>query len=148
MVMAHTAVAEYLLHTFRGRVGAGNYTYYKMTKEGNFKLVLTSLAGDADLYVSDQVLMPDYENYELCSVTCGVDVVEIDQDLKRPVSIGVYGHIFHEVSHFQLEVYADGISQYGKTYGGSSSHDEDSEEESIFLSIFVGLLKIIIDILV
>lgn len=44
-------------------------------------------AGDADLYVSDTVKKPTYDNYEVKSTTCGEDLVDISE-LNRPVYIG------------------------------------------------------------
>ena len=34
----------------------------------------------------------DFENHELSSITCGVDMVDLPTSLKRPVNIAVYGH--------------------------------------------------------
>ena len=85
--------AEYLLHTFSGRVGSGNYTYYKLSKEGNVRLILETTLGDSDLYISDQTLTPDFEIYDLKSATCGEDEVYIPRRanaLSGLVSMGIF----------------------------------------------------------
>ena len=146
----------YLLSSFTSKVGAGNFTYYKLTREGNILLKLHTIEGDADLYVSDKTLQPDWMNYELQCTTCGEDVIEITADLKRPVGIGVYGHPFHDESHFQLSVFMEtaghstsqGHSHSSSNFGHSRSNGDEEGEESVLWSVFVGILKIIIDILV
>ena len=156
-----TAEYMHLMRSFTGKVGAGNYTYYKLTHEGYIRLELKSLQGDADIYISDQVLSPQYDNYELCSVTCGEDQVDIEPNVKRPIGIGIYGHPFHEVSHFQLTLYlATGTpepSEHSYQYHSQAQQGPHNppklsppkeDEESILWSIFVGVLKIIFDILV
>lgn len=98
---------EQLLHSVAGEVGRGNYTYYSLMYEGPITLYLHSELGDADLYVSQTVTKPTFEPefYCLQSSTCGLDVVHIPRNFQRPVGIGVYGHISHEVSIYLLEVY-------------------------------------------
>ena len=152
--------AGYLLHTFSGKVGNGNYTYYKLSKEGNVRLVLETTLGDADLYISDQTLTPDFENYESKSATCGEDEVYIPTESKRPVGVGVYGHTSHDISHYRLHVYIDDEGTRGGTHMGTFSsgsttgqhkpslNNPKDEEESLLWTIFVGILKIIFDILV
>merc|ERR1712038_1388990 len=105
--IAHVSLSEYrhLMKTFSGSVGAGNYSYYKLTQEGSIQIELVSRKGDADIYVSDLVLSPTYENYELQSCTCGKDEVSIELGMKRPIGIGIYGHPFYEESHYSLSVY-------------------------------------------
>ena len=113
--------AEYLLHTFSGQVGSGNYTYYKLSKEGNVRLILETTLGDSDLYISDQTLTPDFDIYDLKSATCGEDEVYIPAQSKRPVGVGVYGHFSHEVSHYRLHVFVDDEGSKGGTHMGSFS---------------------------
>lgn len=147
VLLLDAVASEYLLYTFTGIIGAGNYTYYKLTREGDVRLVLTSVKGDADLYISDRVLTPSFQNYGLCSTTCGEDTVDIPAEFHRPVGIGVYGHVFHEESRFKLDVYVSGDStDYTKTH--THSKQTVQEEESILWSIFVSIIRIVIDILV
>lgn len=97
---------EQLLHSVAGDVGRGNYTYYSLMYEGPIILYLHSELGDADLYVSQTVTKPTFEpeTYCLQSSTCGLDIVHIPRSFSRPVGIGVYGHVSHEVSVYLLEV--------------------------------------------
>lgn len=44
-----------LLDTVVGFVGAGNFSYWQLGHTGPLLIELTSLSGDADLYVSDTV---------------------------------------------------------------------------------------------
>ena len=145
--------AKYLLNSFRQEVGGGNFTYYKLTREGPVLLVLDSVHGDADLYISDKSSTPDWENYDLQAVTCGMDEVEVPVDMKRPVGVGVYGHPSHELSVFDLHVYVaedgEASSEHATYNSRKSGHREQVEdEESILWTIFVSILKIILDILV
>jgi len=97
---------EEVIASIDGIVGAGNYSRYTFSEKENSQLVLTTIAGDADLYVSDVHSEPtfDFENHELSSITCGVDMVDLPTSLKRPVNIAVYGHPRYEASRFRLEV--------------------------------------------
>lgn len=44
-----------LLDTVVGAVGAGNFSYWQLMHIGPLLVELTSLSGDADLYVSDTI---------------------------------------------------------------------------------------------
>lgn len=44
-----------LLDTVVGAVGAGNFSYWELSHSGPLLVELTSLSGDADLYVADTV---------------------------------------------------------------------------------------------
>ena len=147
------AHAKYLLNSFRQEVGGGNFTYYKLAREGPVTLVLESIEGDADLYISEQTATPDWENADLQAVTCGTDEIDVPGNMKRPVGVGVFGHPSFEVSVFDLLVYVSdeddavlGSNHNGKQSGGHRETSED--EESILWTIFVSILKIILDILV
>lgn len=149
----------YSLQTFHGVVGAGNYSYYRLTLEGNVVLTLTTIEGDADIYVSEHTLQPtfDPENHCMTSVTCGIDSVHIASEFKRPVGIGIYGHPSHEVSSYQLQVMLD--SDATRSY--SAEEDSlninkienlmpptgDDEDKSILWTIFVGILKVLLEVL-
>uniref|UniRef100_A0A3Q2Q7C5 Chromosome 6 open reading frame 120 n=1 Tax=Fundulus heteroclitus TaxID=8078 RepID=A0A3Q2Q7C5_FUNHE len=149
-----------LLHVVQGHIGAGNYSYLRLNHDGRIILHMQSLKGDADLYVSDKTLHPNFDTYKLQSVTCGHDVVVVPGDFKRPVGIGIYGHPSYQESEFEIRVFYDQmVSQdpFEKgTYPSDGGHDEKKsaystedfqEEESIFWTILIGLLKIILEIL-
>jgi hypothetical protein len=147
------------VYTTTGLIGAENITHIKLTRQGDFRLELTSLKGDADLYISDKTLQPDYSNYELQSATCGVDVIVINQELARPVGIGIYGHPIYEESVYQLDVYElDNIPDSGyvdysyeneseQPQPGSPAAGEQDEEESLVWNIFISILKICFEVL-
>lgn len=52
-----------LLDTVVGAVGAGNFSYWQLGHTGPLLVELTSLSGDADLYVSDTVRYLDRKIY-------------------------------------------------------------------------------------
>ncbi|XP_011692832.1 PREDICTED: UPF0669 protein C6orf120 homolog [Wasmannia auropunctata] len=117
-----SALDEELLHYVSDDVPGGSYKYYSLTYDGNIKIRLTSITGDADLYASQITSKPTYEpdHYCLQSATCGEDIIFIPKSFKRPVSIGVYGHPSHEISKYTLlvsEVIVDDndTSSYGET---------------------------------
>ena len=151
------ASSDYLINSFTQSVGAGNYTYYKLSKEGNVQLVLNSIDGDADLFISDITLYPDYKNYKLQATSCGEDIIDVPASFTRPIGVGIYGHSSHTLSRFRLDVYVEETGHKSATGSLSSSHTPfqkankvhtgKEEEESILWTIFVGILKIIFDIL-
>ncbi|CAG4936828.1 unnamed protein product [Parnassius apollo] len=97
-----------LLDTVIGAVGAGNFSYWQLGHTGPLLVELTSLSGDADLYVSDSI-RPSYETDKnnFSSVTCGPDMVNIPADFPRPVGIGVFGHWSHFISEYSIQVFLD-----------------------------------------
>ncbi|CAK1587962.1 unnamed protein product [Parnassius mnemosyne] len=97
-----------LLDTVIGAVGAGNFSYWQLGHTGPLLVELTSLSGDADLYVSDSI-RPSYETDKnnFSSVTCGPDMVNIPPDFPRPVGIGVFGHWSYFISEYSIQVFLD-----------------------------------------
>ncbi|CAI9730404.1 Hypothetical predicted protein [Octopus vulgaris] len=96
------ANGEHLLYKLKGTVGGKNLTYHHMKWSGRIRVLLVSLAGDTDLYVSDKTTKPNPDNFELYSATCGQESVDIPARFKRPVSIGVFGYPLMEKSHYEL----------------------------------------------
>ncbi|KAJ0033471.1 hypothetical protein NQD34_000578 [Periophthalmus magnuspinnatus] len=149
-----------LLHVVQGQIGAGNYSYLRLNHDGKIILHMRSLRGDADLYVSDKTLRPSFDTYKLQSATCGQDIVVVPGDFARPVGIGIYGHPSYQESEFEMRVFLDDTvpqdpfedstleneQNLKKTHATSS--DDFQEEESIFWTILIGLLKLIVEILV
>jgi len=136
--------SEFLAYKFTGSIGAGNFSYFKLHRDGLVKLLLDSTSGDADIYVSSTTLSPDYTNYELCSTTCGPDEVVIPSDMIRPIGVGIFGHPSHEVSEFDLTVWVDSLSSNADKIHLNS---ENEQEESLLWSIVLGMLKILLDML-
>ncbi|KAM3864510.1 UPF0669 protein C6orf120 homolog [Diretmus argenteus] len=151
-----------LLHVVQGHIGAGNYSYLRLNHDGKIILHMRSLRGDADLYVSDKTLRPSFDTYRLQSVTCGQDVVAVPAEFVRPVGIGIYGHPSHKESEFEMRVFYDQAApqdpfakgtypsedgQGQQKYPQAAEDDDFQEEESVFWTILIGLLKIIVEIL-
>nr|XP_045015346.1 UPF0669 protein C6orf120 homolog [Jaculus jaculus] len=149
-----------LLHVVQGQIGAGNYSYLRLSHEGKIILKMQSLRGDADLYVSDSTLHPSFDEYELQSVTCGQDTVSIPAHFQRPVGIGIYGHPSHLESDFEMKVYYDrtvdqyplGEAAYADPTGASQKQAYDpqeapQEEESVLWTILISILKLVLEIL-
>ncbi|KAG2468187.1 UPF0669 protein C6orf120 homolog [Polypterus senegalus] len=149
-----------LLHVVQGHIGAGNYSYLRLNHDGKIILHMESLKGDADLYVSDKTLHPSFDNYKLQSATCGQDVVVVPIEFLRPVGIGIYGHPSHQESEFEVKVYCDRtvnedlfsatsyIAEDVEKQKAYTFRDEEiQEEESVFWTVFIGLLKLVIEIL-
>ncbi|ESO86165.1 hypothetical protein LOTGIDRAFT_129614 [Lottia gigantea] len=148
-----------LWHTSKSVIGAENYTYFQISKPGSHRIDVVSLTGDADLYVSDKTTYPDFENYDLKSTTCGTDSVDVPSSFQRPLYIGIYGHPNYENSTFQLNIYHmifeeensyESYVQYNtrnkNTYSNNYNNDND-ENESPWMTILIGILKIILDVL-
>lgn len=160
---------ESCLQLLAGMVGAGNYTYYRLSHEGDVSLILRSSEGDADVYVSQHNLQPTYEldTHDLQSVTCGDDLVEIPSSFKRPVSIGIYGHPSYDVSVYQLCVNfltSNVVMEYEYDYNSYPGEDsfqdkpsrpphplpyskDDGEEQSLIWAILIGILKVFVEVL-
>lgn len=149
-----------LLHVVQGHIGAGNYSYLRLNHDGRIILHMQSLKGDADLYVSDKTLHPSFDTYKLQSVTCGQDVVVVPGDFARPVGIGIYGHPSHLESEFEMRVFYDHAvardpfdkdsytseEERRRKKAALAAEEDFQEEESIFWTILIGLLKIILEI--
>ncbi|MEE6475452.1 hypothetical protein FKM82_010749 [Ascaphus truei] len=151
-----------LLHVVQGQVGAGNYSYLRLNHEGKIILEMQSLRGDADIYVSGATLHPSFDEYELQSSTCGLDVITVRDYIRRPVGIGIYGHPSHMESEFEIKVYYDPTIQddpfadagydpeemeASQKQQRHASHDASPDDESMLRTILIGILKIILEIL-
>ncbi|XP_041350887.1 UPF0669 protein C6orf120 homolog [Gigantopelta aegis] len=160
--------AHVALQTITSDIGSENYTFYRLNREGYIRVELHTIHGDADLFVSDKTLRPSYDDFELQSVTCGRDVVDIPSSFKRPVGVSVYGHPSYDNSSFVLTIYhiaekeddtysalIDDDNYYAKsenmqqsTKPSSSFGDGDADsEESPFWTLLISILKIILEIL-
>lgn len=150
----HSTLAQNFvpIQSLTGKIGGGNYTYYKLLRSGNVRIILNAAPGDADIYVSQTVLHPTYEVNDLQSWSCGEDIVDIPDSFKRPVGIGIYGHPRHLESTYECQILvenSDGSLPYmQETPWGHHSNYNEEEEEPLLWTIFVNILKVIIDILV
>ncbi|XP_059847410.1 UPF0669 protein C6orf120 homolog [Hypanus sabinus] len=149
-----------LLHVVQGQVGPGNYSYLRLNHDGQIVLSMESRRGDADLYISDSTLHPSFDDYELQSTTCGLDLVAVPARFRRPVGIAVYGHPSHLQTEFEMRVYLDrGVweSPFPEpSYPGDEDTTdrtppkkvvEEEAEESVLWTIIIGILKLVLEIL-
>ena len=104
---------EHLLQTLHATVGGDNYTHYRLSTQGRLHIVVESVVGDADLYISDTTLSPTFDDYAIQSNTCGREEVEIPSGMKRPVGIGIFGHPNYVHTEYQLSIYF--VTQYDDT---------------------------------
>jgi len=132
--------------SLEGWVESGNYTYFSYNGNYKINLILRSLSGDADLYVSQsdsngRTVKPkfDLNAHDIQSVTCGQDFIHIPEEFERPIGIGVYGHPSHDSSHFTLDVIA-----FEETEDSSSYISEEELEfyEEFFGEPYTGLNKV------
>ena len=155
-----------------GVLYAENFTYYKLNGEGWLRLELHSLVGDADLYISGLTSQPTYEDYELKSDSCGVDIIDIHSSIQRPVGIGIYAHPLYLKTSFKLDIavmneneldeyeqlfqqfhHFDFDEEERKASGKSARKSKmpldasEKEEESIWWTILITILKFILEIL-
>jgi hypothetical protein len=90
----------------KGMIPSSNYAYFLFEEQGKVKLILNSLKGDADLYISEGQSKATYDlnGHQYQSASCGLDIVDIDSDFARPFTIGIYAHPSHDYSIYTLDV--------------------------------------------
>ena len=143
-LLLRLASSEQVIQTFYGEIGAGNFTYFTLKKEGDVTLVLESVEGDADIYVSQDSLKPDFDDYDLKSATCGEDVVTIPSYYKRPIGISVFGHVYAPLTKYTMKV----LMNYSVGEESERQYSESEEpEDSLLWNLLVNILKIILEIL-
>jgi len=105
-LIGYVSGGDYAQQTVTKEIEEGNYTYYKITEPGRVIVRLVSLEGDADLYISAEHTNPSFEldEHAFSSTTCGVDLVDIDQEVPRPLFVGVYGYPQFSISKYELTV--------------------------------------------
>ena len=123
---------DYVGQSVGGEVGPGNYTYYTLRQAGHVQMVLTSAAGDADLYVADASNeRPTFllDEHQLSSTTCGLDIVDIPASFSRPVHIGVYGHPNYLLSVYTMDgvIVEDTEEDYFKETDYEARNEESDE---------------------
>ncbi|XP_028396225.1 UPF0669 protein v1g209471-like [Dendronephthya gigantea] len=111
---------------------------------------MDSVVGDADIYASQSNPKPDYNDYDLQSSTCGQDVITIPKDFSRPVGVGIFGHVYHPLSKYEIMVVSDYDASVPdaerRSYAGFFQGDDGSNESTLWV-VFVNILKIILEIL-
>ena len=131
-----------LVYSTTEKVGLSDFRYKKLNNEGSFCLVLKTLRGDADLYISSSTNVPDYTNYEYKSASYGDEIIKVNHSMKRPIYLGVFGHPGKNVETvFELKVFSLTPSEE------SESPAKIKEEESFFSSLYYWLLKAISEVI-
>ena len=174
VLLAAAAGADYVGQAVEGEVAEGNYTYYTLKQAGDVRLELTSLAGDADLYVAgEEEERPTFlfERHYMSSTTCGRDVLAIPHYLPRPVHIGVYGHPRHARAVYRLEVVIveerefdpflaeqeGGGEEEGRSRGERKGREKEEESDfwtgeqgavRVAFTILRQILEIVLDIMI
>ena len=149
-----TVFGDELLNSFTATVGAGNYSYYKLKFPGEITLILTSMQGDADLYVSENESEPDFENYDLRSATCGVDMTTVPTFFNRPAYIGVYGHIHSPISEYRLTTILNYTESTDNVDNLNEENYTEGDKENLIgvgrfiWDLFVLIFKIVLEVLV
>lgn len=164
--VVHTGAIEipyHVIHTSEGNVDSGNYTFYTLKQPGTLRLVLTPLAGDPDLYVSEggssnPSFMP--EDFAISSASCGDEQIDIKSSFKRPINIAVYGHPFYEISRYNLEVLLaefeetdhftirDNDEYDNHNREGSESSYKDYDAAMSWVSLTWNIIRSILEILI
>lgn len=143
-------VSEKVVYYITAEVGAGNMTYYTLKTEGTITLIMDSIVGDADIYVSESNSKPDYMDYDLQSSTCGQDIITIPKDFRRPVGVGIFGHVYHPLSKYEILVVSDYDTSIPdaerRSYANIFHGDKGSNESTVWV-VFVNILKIVLEIL-
>lgn len=159
IVLGKVCEGDYVAQTVNDEVGEGNYTYYTLSHPGNLVLQMTTLYGDADLYVSSDVEQPTYqlEEHTMSSFTCGEDRVEISKFMQRPINIAVYGHPRYPASKYSLDVIVVDVDEYDPftvdekvESSGDPKENEPAGEEStikVVWPIVRRILEILIDVI-
>lgn len=142
-----------IVKTIQDRVYATNVTYYTIKIKTEFTIVLDSLRGDADLYVSENDRQPHYQNldYNMSSNTCGRELIVIPETLIRPVVAGVFGHEQYPVSEYRMtvlmgEVHADDAAKV-VSQDASDGQSNSDEKQSLVWDVFSFLFKLVVEVL-
>eukprot|EP00112_Aurelia_sp_Birch-Aquarium-sp1_P019283 Seg4739.1 transcript_id=Seg4739.1/GoldUCD/mRNA.D3Y31 product="UPF0669 protein v1g209471" protein_id=Seg4739.1/GoldUCD/D3Y31 len=149
--------AETIISTFVGKLGPGNYSYFKLHEKGTITFVLESLVGDADIYVSKTADRPSFADYDLQAITCGTDIVTVPKAFPRPVNVAVFGHVHSLITKYKLTAILDYEGKYDPSVSQSFSYDQESDWQSedddsqslksLLWTIIVGILKIILEVI-
>lgn len=149
--LVKVVTTEWVISTFNGKIGPGNYTYYTLNQKGKITLILESLVGDVDIYLSKDVERPNYLEYDLQSATCGLDIIPVPNAYPRPLHVALFGYARSIISEYKLTAIEDFSGVYEeRSKERYTSKNEDGEDEQSFKSllwtIILGILKIILEV--
>lgn len=135
----------YHLQSFVDDIGPGNYSYFKLSRQGNVRIFVETLKGDADIYVSETNSKPTFEDYDFKSVTCGEDYVDIPDSFKRPAAIAIYGHPRFSETKFRCSVYVD-TRDLAQNDPEQQHFDTTEEEELTGWHFLLKILEFVLDV--
>ena len=129
------AGSERVEEVVRGEIGGGNSSVYAIQRPGSLELVLESVEGDADLYVSARTEHPGWplDAHEWQATSCGLDRLRIPASATRPLHISVYGHPSAPSSSYALLIRLTPPSatprydDYLHNDRSDQDHDDDDE---------------------
>lgn len=102
-----TSTAYEVINTFKDKINAGEVKYYSLESRTPIVLALYSTEGDADMYASptNKNSKPSADSFEYMSASCGFDVMVVPMsEAVRRVSVGIFGHVRHERTQYQVWV--------------------------------------------
>ena len=153
-VYSHTVLSQQT-----GTATISEYTYFSLNHQLSkpVAVILTSLQGDCDLYLSQQstTKRPTFKKHDLGSATCGVDYVVAAQYLKYPLFIGIFGYPSGQDCEFQVEVLlldidmeiiesdSDVLFDLESYVGSGKAVKEESKEFNIIWEIMKLLLEVL-----
>ncbi len=157
-VQLRLSLAESFSQVLYGELFAGNYTYYTLSKTGSVLLILRTLQGDADLYVSSKTKKPTFflDSHEFQATSCGIDQIHISELIPRPLGIAVYGHPRSTFTEYALQVLLNETPMGEENIPGpeaEQSPDSDDGKPEIpdsvmhFLEIIGSILSFVLQIL-
>ena len=162
ILLVSTCVATHgytVLSQLTGSAAISEYTYFSLNHQilSPVAVILSSLQGDCDLYLSQQstTKRPTFKKHDLGSTTCGVDYVVTTTSLKYPLYIGVFGYPSGEDCEFQVEVVHLDVDMENVELDINVLFDIDSyvgsnqavKEESKEFNIIWEILKILLEVL-
>eukprot|EP00731_Ephydatia_muelleri_P027990 Em0019g863a len=117
-----------VVHEATAKVAGGEAKYYTYQSKGVFVVFVTTTEGDADLFAAPSSLTktPDADKYLYTSASCGQDVLAISES--GEVSIGVYGHIRHDSTTYQLYIIQPDINDINKYQIWEKDHETGRNE--------------------
>ncbi|KAI6660394.1 hypothetical protein LOD99_13980 [Oopsacas minuta] len=146
-----------ILRQQTGIVAISEHAYFSLNHQmlSPLVIVLSSLEGDCDLYVSQQstTKRPTYQKYDLSSTTCGTDYVITSSSLKYPLFIGVFAYSSGEDCEFQVDIVQLDIDietpeiqiefDIERYVGAKENVKEDSEESHIVWTILKFIVQVV-----
>ncbi|VDN60007.1 unnamed protein product [Dracunculus medinensis] len=93
-----------LINMIKGDLQATNSTYFELKWKGRMRIILESIWGDADLYLSYKSKNPgsEVDNHDVLSTTCGLDIIDVPQFAQRPLYLAVSGHPFSKNISYRM----------------------------------------------